>query len=324
VALQAVGLQTYIWNNNLKSIALLAGFPVLLLAIAYALVLMFVAGGASSLNEGFAQAGRAMPVAAPIAIAVAGGWFAVAYVGHQAIINMATGSKDVQRIDEPDLYNMLENLCVSRGLPTPRLRIIETPARNAFASGLTGRAAVITVTRGLMETLEPDELEAVLAHELSHVRHRDIRLLVIAVVFVGIISFVGEVLFRGMFYTNLGRTTGRSRRSGGGNAGVLVLLAFAIIALSYLLAILIRFALSRRREYLADAGAVELTKNPDAMIRALQKIAGHSEIERAPQEVREMFFDNKAAGFASLFATHPPIDARIEALKTYAGGQVMG
>jgi heat shock protein HtpX len=321
VALQAVGLRTYIWNNNLKSLLLLAGFPVLLIAVAYAIVLMFESASASSLPEGFARAGAHLPAASLAALGISGVWFGVAYVGHQRIIDLATGSKDVSRLDRPDLYNLLENLAVSRGMAVPKLRLIETPALNAFASGLTEEKAVVTVTRGLVEALDQAELEAVLAHELSHVRHRDIRLLVIAAVFVGIISVVGEMVFRGMFRVSARRSTSRSRRGGGGNAGALVLVALAIIGVSYALAILVRFALSRRREFLADAGAVELTKNPDAMISALRKIEGRSHVERAPDEVREMFFDNRPSGFASLFATHPPIEARIEALVRYAGGR---
>jgi heat shock protein HtpX len=317
----AFGLKTHIWNNNLKSVLLLVGFPILLLALTYALLLLWQAGAnEGGLGSSFAAAAAAMPAASVFAFAVAGGWFAVAFVGHQAMIDLAVGARKVERADEPELYNLLENLCISRGLAVPRLRIIPVPAMNAFASGLTERTNTITVTRGLLDALNEDELEAVLAHELTHIRNRDVRLLVIAAVFVGIISFVGEMLFRGMTRTNMPRTS-RNRRSGGGNAGALVLIALAIIGIAYALAIVIRFALSRRREYLADAGSVELTKNPDAMISALRKISGHAEISKAPAEIREMFLENKAEGFAGLFATHPPIEKRIEALVRYAGGR---
>ena len=199
----------------------------------------------------------------------------------------------------------------------PSLRIMETSARNAFASGLTERQYTVSVTRGLMETLETDELEAVLAHELSHIRHKDVRLLVISVIFVGIISFVGEMMARGLFRGSL-RRAGGSRRGSGGTAAIIILVALAIVAVAYALAIVIRFALSRRREYMADAGAVELTKNPDAMIRALEKISGAYEVEKAPGEVREMFIFDKASGFASLFSTHPSLEQRVEALRAYA------
>jgi heat shock protein HtpX len=193
----------------------------------------------------------------------------------------------------------------------PRLAIIETGAMNAYASGLTEKNYTVTVTRGLMDALDKDELEAVLAHELSHIRHGDVRMMVIAVIFVGIISFVAEIGFRVLI-----RSGGGGRRSG----GVLILVATGLILLAYVLAILIRFSLSRRREYMADAGAVELTKNPDAMISALLKISGQTEIEKAPSEVREMMIDNPRSGFMGVFATHPPIEKRVDMLVEHAGG----
>ena len=131
---------------------------------------------------------------------------------------------------------------------------------------------------------------------------------------------MGEGLVRSVFRTNLARND-HHRRSGGGNAGALIFFAFAIIAVSYLLAMLTRFALSRKREFMADAGAVELTKNPDAMIRALQKISGRAELSNVPAEVREMAFENPRVGLAGVFATHPPIEKRIEALVKFAGGR---
>lgn len=316
--LAASGLRTHIWNNNLKSVLLLAGFPVLLILLSYAGILLFFGFSESGeLDQAFADAGRQLPVVLPWVLLAAGIWFVIAWFSHQAIIDASVGAKKVSRTEEPELYNLLENLCISRGMPMPSLRIIETHARNAFASGLTEKQYTVTVTRGLMETLETDELEAVLAHELSHIRHKDVRLLVISVIFVGIISFVGEMIARGMFRGSV-RRTGGSRRGSGGNAAVIVLVAIAIIALAYLLAIAIRFALSRRREYMADAGAVDLTRNPDAMIRALEKISGAYEVEKAPGEVREMFIFDKASGFASLFSTHPSLEQRVTALKAYA------
>jgi len=149
-------------------------------------------------------------------------------------------------------------------------------------------------------------------------------LLVIAVVFVGIFSFVGEMAFRSMRFGRIGGGGGRRSgggRSSGGGAVIAILVALVLIGIAYALAIVIRFALSRRREYLADAGAVELTKNPDAMISALQKISGNAAVN-APSEVREMFIENPHSDFASLFATHPPIEKRIEALAKFAGGRV--
>jgi len=321
----AYGLQTHIWNNNSKSLLLLAGFPLLLIMLVYALFLLYAGFAGFSMGKDpnvgpFIWAADALAQAWPFATAGAILWFGIAYVAYQGIIDAATGARKVERREQPKLYNLLENLCISRGLKMPALRIMDTQALNAFATGLHEGQYSITVTRGLIETLNDDELEAVLAHELTHIRNRDVRLLIIAVIFVGIFSFVGEIAFRGLWYTG-GGSSRRSSSSREGNGGLAIIAAIAIIAIAYGLAIVIRFALSRRREYLADAGAVELTKNPDAMISALQKISGNAAVN-APSEVREMFIENPHSDFASMFATHPPIGKRIEALVRYGGGRV--
>jgi len=319
--IQAYGLKTHIWNNNLRCIVLLILFPVLLLCLAFGVLLLWTGFTSNmSTEQGLNYVLNTMPRAAPIALGAAAGWFAVAFMGHQAMIDMVTKSKSVTISQEPVAYRLLENLSISRGQTTPKLKIIETPQMNAFASGIRDKNYTVTLTRGLMDNLDEDELEAVIAHELSHIRNRDVRLLIIAVIFVGIFAFVGEGLVRGIFRTNLARND-HHRRSGGGNAGALIFFAIAIIAVSYLLAVLTRFALSRKREYMADAGAVELTKNPDAMIRALQKISGRAELKHVPAEIKEMAFENPRTGFAGAFATHPPIEKRIEALIKFAGGR---
>jgi heat shock protein HtpX len=322
----AVGLRTHIWNNNLKSVLLLAGFPFLLMLLAFAAALVFTAmdgGGYSSSKPGndlglnFEAAIESWPMMALWSFIIAGIWFVIAWFGHQAMIDMSTGAHSVSRQDEPELYNLLENLCISRGLTMPKLKIIETDALNAYASGLTEKHYAVTVTRGLMKTLNKAELEAVLAHEMSHIRNKDVRLLVISVIFVGIFSFVAQIIFRSLFWGGMGgRSSGRR-----GNGALLMIIAIAIVAIAYGLALAIRFALSRKREYMADAGAVELTRNPDAMISALEKISGRSEMPKAPDGVREMMIENEKAGFAGMFATHPPIEKRIEALVEFAGGQ---
>ncbi len=320
--MQAYGLKTHIWNNNLRCVILLILFPVLLLLLAYALILLWAAfAGGMGPQQGLVFAAQSMPQAAPIALGAAGGWFAIAFMGHNAMINIAAKSQSVTPSEEPRAYKLLEDLCISRGIITPKLRIIETPVLNAFASGIRDENYTITLTRGLMEGLDDEELEAVIAHELSHVKNRDVRLLIIAVVFVGIFSFFFEGIVRGMLRTNLPRNSNH-RRSGGGNAGALILFAVVLIAIAYALAVLIRFSLSRKREYMADAGAVELTKNPDAMIRALEKISGRAELKSLPSEIREMAIENPRTGFAGIFATHPPIEKRIEALRKFAGGRL--
>ena len=322
------GLSTYIWNNRLKSLLLLAGFPFLLLLICFAFALIISAFDNPDIAAGFANAVALLPTLIPIALGGAALWFAIAFFAHQRIIDAVTGGRLIGRTDNPRLWNLLENLCISRGIAMPALRIIDNDARNAFASGIREEHYSVTVTRGLVDTLNDSELQAVLAHELTHIRNRDVQLLVISAVFVGIVTLVGDLLIRSprmIFYGSRRggyRTGGGNRgKGGGGGALVLILVAIAIFILARFLAIALRFALSRKREFLADAGAVELTKNPDAMIAALRKIQGHSEIE-APSQVREMFLDYpRASGLAGLFSTHPAIDDRVTALIEFAGGQ---
>jgi heat shock protein HtpX len=252
-------------------------------------------------------------------------WIAIAYKFHQKMIDAVTGAQPVTRQEEPRLYNLLENLCISRGITMPTLRIADDDALNAFATGLNEKQYSITVTRGLINALNDQEMEAVLGHELTHIRNGDVRMLVIAVVIAGVISFFGELVFR-IFFQNMMWGGGRRSSSGDrkGGAGLAIIIAIAIIVVVWILSIVIRFALSRQREYLADAGSVELTKNPDAMISALRKIEGRGEIPGANSAVMEMCIDNPRVGFSNVFDTHPPVEARVEALVKFAGGHDPG
>ena len=219
--------------------------------------------------------------AAPFATVGTMIWIFIAYRFHQSMIDAVTGARPVTRREEQRLYNILENLCISRGVTMPTLRIADDDALNAFATGLNHKQYSITVTRGLINTLNDAELEAVLGHELTHIRNGDVRMMVIAVVIAGVISFFGEVIFRLFFQASFYGGFGGRRRGGGdrkGGAGIAILIAIALIVVAWLLSVVIRFALSRQREYLADAGSVELTKNPDAMIMALRKIEGRGEL----------------------------------------------
>ena len=318
--LPTVGLRTHIWNNFIKSGLLLAGFPVLLLAVTFALVLMFQNQG-KGLGQDLAAAAGTLPIAFPVALLLSGAWFGIAWLGYQPLLNAVTGAKPVTREQEPRLWNLLENLCISRGLTMPTLGIIESQERNAFASGMSRQTGQVTVTRGLMDALTDQELEAVLAHELTHIRNGDARVGVIAAVFAGIISLVAEVVFRGMRGVRI--SGGNNNRGRGGGAAILI--ALAILAVAWLLAVVLRFALSRNREFLADAGAVELTANPDAMISALRKVEGRSSIPTMPSQVQAMLLDwpKGTSGF-NLWATHPSIDSRVQALVSVAGGRDPG
>jgi heat shock protein HtpX len=304
--MKAVGLNTYIWNNNLKSIILLCAFPFLFFLMDFC----FFAFQAS-LNDPTAdsvQAGLSGLLHTWHLIVMGVGlWFIIAYFFNGAMIRAATHAQPLSRNEAPEVYNLLENLCISRGISMPALYLMETPALNAFASGIDKKSYSITVTRGLLDRLDKRELQAVLGHELTHILNSDVRLLIISIIFVGILSFLSQIAVRNLVY-------GRRNR----DQGAAVLVGMIILAIGYVLAILIRFALSRRREFMADAGSVALTKDPEAMISALTKISQHAEIEGVPSDVKSMFIEN-ASSFTSLFATHPPIEDRIAALKGYSG-----
>src|SRR5688572_6426590 len=324
----AYGLYTHIRANRRRSIILLIGlfFLVYVLVFAGALVAEVFIYGDAPLDYLLAAARYDFLKAAPFATIATLIWILIAYKFHQRMIDAMTDGHGVAREEEPELYNLLENLCISRGIPIPKLKISDDSALNAFATGLNQKQYSITVTRGLMQALNRDELEAVLGHELTHIRNGDVRMLVIAVVMAGVISFFGELIFRMFFqgrYYGGGSRSSSSDRKGGG-AAIAILIAVALIVVAWLLSIVIRFALSRRREFLADAGAVELTKNPAAMILALRKIEGRGEIEGATSAVMEMCVDNPRQGFADLFATHPSIESRIAALIEFAGGRDPG
>lgn len=329
----ALGLHSWIWANNFKSTLLLLSFP-FLLALLFWLGAYVYAWLSLPLPNDVAMRNFYDPYAlkgaweltwqyGPMIFGAAAAWMVIATLFNSFLVNMATGARGVSRAEEPALYNLVENLCISRGLPVPKLQVIETGELNAYASGLSPSSFTITVTRGIMQALSADELEGVLAHELTHIINRDVRLLVITTVFVGMISFLSQLAWRsmsgGMFgmqrYTHQPQQQGR-------RATPLWLIAAVLLFIGYILALILRFAISRRREYLADAGAVELTKNPDALARALRKIAGRADMAHVPPEVKQMFIENAPGFFGQifgLFATHPPIEKRIAILEGLAG-----
>ena len=198
----------------------------------------------------------------------------------------------------------------------PKLRIIESDQLNAFASGINEKTYTVTLTRGIIDKLDDRELEGVIAHELMHIRNRDVRLLIVSIIFVGIFAFVVNILFRSLLF---GGSRRRNNKDGGGQ---LVIIALVIALVVYLLSILFRFALSRKREYMADAGAADMTRNPMALASALRKISGNSDVDVKSDDVKQMFIDNGPkeneaglSGLSGLFATHPPIMKRVEFLE---------
>ncbi|MCO5130777.1 MAG: M48 family metallopeptidase [Xanthobacteraceae bacterium] len=325
----AYGLYTHIASNKTRSLLLLAGLFVLVYVMVFAGALLAeaLADDGRAVNDYLMAAWRDMVTAIPVATVGAAAWIAIAYFFHQRMIDAITGGRDVTRREQPRLYNQLENLCISRGIAMPKLKIIDSPALNAFATGLNPRQYAVTVTTGLLNNLDDAEVEAVLGHELTHIRNGDVQLMVVAVIIAGVVGFFGELIFRMFFHSRIrfGRSSSSNGdRKGGGGAVIAIVIAAAMIALAWMLSQVIRFALSRSREFLADAGAVELTKNPDAMISALRKIENRGELPGATSAVMEMCVDNPREGFADLFATHPSVDARVAALVKFAGGHDPG
>jgi heat shock protein HtpX len=323
----AYGLYSHIQSNKRRSIALLLGLFGLVYLLVYAGAL---AGEAMSYNASLQclarKAWQDLIAAAPVATVGTIVWIVIAYYFHQTMIDLLTGGREVSRTEEPRLYNLLENLCISRGITTPKLKVMESDALNAFATGMNERQYAITVTSGLKAALDDAELEAVLGHELTHIRNGDVRMLVIAVIIAGAIAFFAEMFFRLWFYGGFRRRRsgdGDSDRGKGGNF-IAIVIAIVLVAIAWLLSSVIRLALSRSREFLADAGSVELTKNPDAMIAALRKIEGRGELAGATSAVMEMCVDNPREEFTDLFSTHPSIEARIKALVDVMGGHDPG
>ncbi len=222
----------------------------------------------------------------------------------------------VKKEDYPELYRLTENLAISNGLPMPRLYVVRDRQPNAFATGRDPENGVVAVTTGLLEVLNKSELEAVLAHELGHIGNRDILLSTIVVVLVGTVVMVSDLVFRMAFY-------GRSGRSNNGKGGLVILVvAIAMAVLAPLMAQLIRLAISRKREYLADSTAALTTRYPEGLISALEKIGGdNNQLQTASDATAHLYFVNPFRGkdasgwYRKLFLTHPPIEDRVKKLR---------
>ena len=327
----AYGLYTHIQSNRRKSVVLLVGLFFLIYVLVYAGALTAEALSNDASVQWLMQRAWVDTVkAAPFATVGTLLWIAIAYKFHQSMIDAITGGAEVTRKEQPRLYNILENLCISRGIPTPQLKVMDSTALNAFTTGMNEKQYAITVTSGLLQTLDDAEIESVLGHELTHIRNGDVRMMVIAVIIAGVVGFFAELIFRLLFNWGGGWRSSSSRSSsssddkGKGGFFIAIIIAVALIALAWLLSLVIRLALSRQREFLADSGSVELTKNPDAMISALRKIENRGELPGATSAVMEMCLDNPREGFADIFATHPSVDSRVAALVRFAGGHDPG
>ncbi|HJS54268.1 MAG TPA: M48 family metallopeptidase, partial [Chitinophagaceae bacterium] len=271
-----IGLHQQIQRNNTNSFLLLIAFPALLLAMIYVIIYFVAKDNFSEYpDENFPVStdhNTLFLTAAPFILIVVGIWFLIAWAGHAAFIRLATGAKTLERKENMRVYNLVENLCISKGMKMPRINIIEDDSLNAFASGIDEKSYTVTLSRGIINKLNDEELEGVIAHELSHIRNRDVRVLIISIIFVGIFAFLAEVAFRSL------RFAGRGKKNGKGS-GAAMLIAIVVTAVAYLISILLRFGISRKREYLADAGAADMTKKPYALASALRKISADPYIE---------------------------------------------
>lgn len=285
---------------------------IIILFVVFVTTIVFIYGKASGYGLSFAGIGL-------IISGIIG--FSSYYYSDKMILGMS-GAKQIQKKDNPILFRTVENLCIGAGIPLSKIYIIEDSAINAFATGRDPKHAVICVTTGILERLSKVELEGVIAHELSHVRNYDIRLMAIVVILVGLVALLADFFMRSLWY---GGGRKRESREGSGNAQAIFLLIGIVLAiLSPLIATLIQLAVSRKREFLADASGALLTRYPEGLASALEKISQDKEpLEAANNATAHLYISNpfkikSSSGhwFANLFNTHPPIDERIKILRS--------
>ena len=322
-----VGIQTQKRRNNIRSTMMLILFPCVVLLLTWVFFLisqsfLFIDEYDTAYREAnFTEATFLFLNVVPWVIGICLVWFLIAYFSNTAIINASTGSKPLERRDNKRVYNLVENLCMATNMDMPKINVIEDSSLNAFASGLNRKNFTVTLSRGIINRLNDEELEAVIAHELTHIRNNDVKVLIISIVFVGIFSFLTQILFRALLHGRF-KVKSKNNKSSGNGIIVILLLALVLAAIGYFVTILMRFAISRNREYMADAGSAEMTKRPWALASALRKISADPYIEAVKQnDVAQLFIDNplkKGASFINeIFATHPPINKRIQVLEGF-------
>lgn len=300
-------MYSQIASNKRRSLLLVLGFVV------------FVTGLAYLLTAAFDRPGFFVPVAIFAVV-----YAAFSYFGSAKIALAMSGAKPIAKDDAPELYRIVENLAITAGLPMPKVYIINDPSPNAFATGRDPQHAVVAVTSGILEILEKDELEGVIAHEMSHVGNFDIRFMAIVVALVAIVSLISDMFLRLSFWGSFGED---DDNNGGGNP---LLFALGIVGalLAPLVASLTQLAISRRREYLADASGALLTRYPEGLARALAKIGSDPRgLQRANSATAPLYISNPlkgrgkgvGQGLARLFSTHPPIEERIKRLREMEG-----
>lgn len=325
--MQYVGIKTQQSRNNLRSGILLFLFPCLVAVLTYLFCFLLVVLTYNNNNTAYQEINKwalANQMFIEVIPYIIGGvliWFIIAYFANASIIKAATGAHPLERKENKRVYNLVENLCMSQGMKMPQINIIEDESLNAYASGINDKSYTIALSRGIINKLDDEELKGVIAHELMHIRNRDVRLLIISIVFVGIFSMLAQIALRSVYYSSWMRN-----RNDKNNGAILVfLLAMIVAAIGYFFATLMKFAISRKREYMADAGAAEMTKNPLALASALRKISADPDIEAVKREdVAQLFIEHPGkqaksalSGLSGLFSTHPPIQKRIAILEQF-------
>lgn len=331
-------MQTQISRNNRLTWLLLAMFPLIILAVVWAFLaaLHYFEGGYYDVNGEWTSTLDVATVNAyfvqvlPWVVGIVGVWFVIAYYSNASMIQHATGARPISRQENPRLYNIVENLCMTCNMDMPKINVVDDPQLNAFASGINAKSYTVTVTTGLMNLLDDDELAGVIGHELTHIRNHDTKLLIVSIVFVGIISTVMSMMVRIMYQTFLygGRSSSRGNSERGNRgAGIIVVMLIGLVlcAIAYLFTLLTRFAISRKREYVADAGGAELCGNPLALASALRKIEHNPGLDNVSRpDVAQLFIiqpDEMKQGIMglmnSLFSTHPDTAKRIAILEQF-------
>jgi heat shock protein HtpX len=257
---------------------------------------------------------------AGIALVLAGITSIGSYYYSDKIVLTTTGAQEIKKSDNPELFRTVENLCIGDGLPMPRIYIINDPSPNAFATGRDPKHAIVCVTTGILTLLDKSELEGVIAHELSHVKNFDIRLMGIVAILVGFIAIAANLFMNQLWWGGMGRDRDNNNNSA---QGIFLIIGIVLAILSPIAATLIQLAVSRKREFLADASGVLLTRYPEGLARALEKLEKdpHS-LKSASNATAHLFIVNPFKGkqtkqlFVSLFDTHPPIEERIKILRS--------
>lgn len=329
-------MRTQIVRNNMYSLLLLIAFPGIILGMVWVfLALLNYFGG--GVYDQYGNVVRSLDIetvnyyflsSVPWIVGGVGLWFVIAYFANASMVKAAVGARSLERRENPRVYNIVENLCMSVGMDMPKINVVDDPQLNAFASGINKSSYTVTVTTGLLSVLDDDELEGVIAHELTHIRNKDTRLLITSIIFVGIVSTIMSIVVRMMFNTMLYGGGGRRESNEKGNGlGIIVILLIGVVccAVAYLFTLITRFAISRRREYMADAGGAEMSGNPLALASALRKISRNPGLDHVNREdVAQLFImhpdemESGIMGFMnSLFSTHPDPEKRIRVLEQF-------